>query len=159
MDNAKKVMASAIFTVFLTACDSNEQASRNVRVASDQVALVSSFWHGDQREVSIFIGPNEYDFFDITLERVNVEAGYSVVDKRNHIANFSITANWGGEHYIQSAHPATYTTFTIHSLTATEAVIELSANLLSMASGKFLALSPSTVKIEGELLKELVAMD
>jgi hypothetical protein len=31
--------------------------------------------------------------------------------------------------------------------------------LLSMASGKFLTLAPSTVKIEGELLKELVAMD
>lgn len=157
MESAKKAIAIAISILALVACDA-EQVSHTVHISSDQVALVSSgFMNGDRPGVSIYIGPDEFNFFDITLDRANVIQGYTVQDRRNNVENFSLTANWQGEHYAQSINHATYSSFTVRSLSSTEAVIELSGKLLSVASGTFLVLEPSTVKIRGELLKNLTA--
>ncbi|MHC8346692.1 hypothetical protein [Pseudomonas sp. RT6P73] len=147
-----------ILSIFLQACGSAGPMSQDIRVTSEQVRLIGSGWiNGDEPGVSLFIGPDDVNFFDVTLERANVKQGYSVDDRRNSVANFSIRANWEGEHYIQSAYRSTYTRFVIRSLTATEAVIELSAKLLSMSSGKFLTLAPSTLTIKGDLLHRLIA--
>ncbi|MHC8403396.1 hypothetical protein ACYZTX_29190 [Pseudomonas sp. MDT1-17] len=157
MDSGKKLLVSALFALLLPACGS-ENKSQAVSVTSEQVSLVSGgFMNGDEPGVSIYIGPDEFNFFEITLDRINVKSGYAVKDMGNSVANFSVAANWGGEHYVQSSHHATYTTFQIRSLSPDEAVIELSAKLLSMSSGKFLVLAPSLVHIRGELLQKLTA--
>lgn len=122
---------------------------------SHEVALISGgFMNGDQLGVSIYISPDRRDFFAVTLDRANVTAGYYSVE--DSVANFSIGASWAGDHYIQSLSRATYSTFVIRSLTSTKAVIELSAKLLSAASGKFLVLALSTIRIHSDLLYKLV---
>ncbi|CAI8981077.1 hypothetical protein [Pseudomonas zeae] len=105
MESGKKIMGGAIMALFVAACGDGEKAEI-VSLTSEQVQAVNDgFMMDNKPAVDIFIGPNDLNFVEISLIQANVKSGYKVDDRNNSVANFSITANWKGEHYVQSAPP------------------------------------------------------
>jgi hypothetical protein len=130
------------------------------RVHADNVILVSGNVNEKGKSVvRLLIGPNDLNYFSITLDRARIKKGHALKKIRGSLYDFTMSAEWKGIGYDESVVHPTYVNFETYSISDKEAILKVSAKLVSVASGKFLTLLPSTIKIEGEPLKKLVAIE
>lgn len=107
--------------------------------------------------VSIVVGSNSRNYFDLTLLRSNIKMGYSVNSENFSHPEILLSTHWHGSRFLQSDQHRTAVSLTIGSITSREAVLYLSATLVNPQTGGYLTLSPSIITVQGADLKKLVA--
>ncbi|MHC8403364.1 hypothetical protein ACYZTX_29015 [Pseudomonas sp. MDT1-17] len=107
--------------------------------------------------VSIVMGSNSPNLFELTLLRSNIRTGYSVNSERFSRPEILLSTLWYGSRFIQSNQHRTAVNLTMESINSQEAVIHVSGTLVNPATGEYLTLSPSIISVQGAYLKELVA--
>ncbi|MHC8398006.1 hypothetical protein ACYZTX_00525 [Pseudomonas sp. MDT1-17] len=118
------------------------QQVTKVNVGSVNVYSVSMFLYADET-------PQNY--FSFTLDRADVKEGYSTQDVfEGDRKSKAIDANWNGRFYSESRRFSTHAHLTITSLTAQEAVVEVSARLVHPQTGDFIYLPPLILNIRGD---------
>mgnify|MGYP003385502395 CR=1 FL=1 len=102
--------------------------------------------------VSIAIGPNGENYFDLTLYRSNVKSGYSATSKSKTDSAISIEASWSGKNYVQSSKHSTAASIQVVSIDVASKVVilKISAILVNPQTGELLQLSNSQVIVSGQ---------
>ncbi|WP_414925764.1 hypothetical protein [Pseudomonas zeae] len=107
--------------------------------------------------ISLALGSNSRNHFELTLLRANLKEGYTVNSARLSRPEVLLSTQWYGTRYEQSVNHLTHVSLEITSLTEQEAVIVVSGTLVNPESGAHLTVSPSTISIRGAHLKQLLA--
>lgn len=160
MENAAKLIAIPLLSLFLAACGGDESPKQTSAAAGpkvDKVLLVSETTLNDQPALSLALGGTGENYFDVTLYRSNTHAGYVGSSTSASNPSLNATANWDGKYYVQSSKHPTEVLLKFTSVTPSEAVIEFSAKLVNPSSGELLDLKNSVVKVEGEALQTITA--
>jgi hypothetical protein len=107
--------------------------------------------------VSIVLGANSRNLFELTLLRSNIHTGYTVSSECFSRPEILLSGNWQGNRFLQSDQHRTAVNLTMGAITSQEAVLYLSATRVNPATGGYLTFSPSYISVQGDYLKVLVA--
>ena len=175
MHYARRMIALAVLTSWLMACSdteskpslskSNLSVSRKIDVLGErfgfsikQVEKVeSSLNENGEQTVSVTIGSSRQNTFTLNLLRTNVKKGYSAQSKQSDNPEIVLSALWDGDQYIQSERHDTVVNLKVRSVTPKTAVILVSGTLVNPATGGYLKLNTSMLRVEGDCLKELLS--
>ena len=155
----KTIIMITLFVFFLigSGCEKEKE-----QIMINKIISVTdfSFTLGDKEAVSIIIGKDQNNFFDITIQRDNVFEGFSVNSTRkNKYQVISADGNWNGKQYIQSKHD-TYIHFSIDKIDKENKIAIISIAGKFIESGRLtelLELSKNTFQINGKQFENLVS--
>ncbi|MBL4744534.1 MAG: hypothetical protein JKX87_07905 [Cycloclasticus sp.] len=138
-----------ILSALITGCGSDPEA---LTVSKVQRVTNFDFTLNEIPAVSIAIGPNTENHFDITLYRSNIKSGYAVSSKSKSNSTIAIEATWSGKSFVQSSKHSTGASVQIVSIDThgRVAILKISAILVNPETGELLQLSNSQVTISGE---------
>lgn len=174
MHYAGRMIALAVLTSWLIACSdteskpplskSNPSVSKKIEVLDEGFGfriekvkkVESSLNENSEQTVSITIGSSRQNTFTLNLLRSNVKKGYRAQSKKLDNPEVVLSALWHGDRYVQSGTHDTVVNLKIRSVTPKTAVILFSGTLVNPATGGYLKINESMLRVEGDDLKELV---
>ncbi|MHC8403350.1 hypothetical protein ACYZTX_28945 [Pseudomonas sp. MDT1-17] len=106
--------------------------------------------------VFVLLSSDDQTLLDVYLLRSAIKEGYSVQSHRSDRPEIELRAQWKGRRFSQSAEHPTIVNLTIQSITPTEAVIDVSGTLVNLATGAYLSVFSTGIRVSGEDLKTLV---
>lgn len=156
---SSNLFSAAILSFACMGCGDNNNTTPDEQLSSDQALVISSvrsvsdyeFTMNNQKAVTVYIGPEESKYFDITLYRKNVKSGYSFSSNSKSNNSVSVSAQWDGQQYVQSSKHNTALSFRIVSLDSKNktALVSLSAKLVNPYEDKYITLSDSEITVTG----------
>jgi hypothetical protein len=173
MRTPSKLFATAVLAL-LVSCDGTdvtkisenmsrtqaEEKPEHRRIHVDKVLGVSrSINNNGKAAVTMMIGPNDFNYFSIMMDRSSAKGGVALKEVRGNLINLTLRAKWQGTPFEESTIHPTYANVEVLSVSDTAAVIKVSAKLVSVATGRYLTLMPSTIKLEGDPLKQFMALE
>lgn len=131
---------------------------RALTVSKVQRVTDFDFTLNESPAVSIAIGPDGENYFDLTLYRSNVKSGYAASSKSKNNSAISIEATWSGKNFVQSSKHSTMVSVQVVSIDTANKVanLKVSAVLVNPQTGNFLQLSNSKITVSGQSFINLI---
>ncbi|MHC8346618.1 hypothetical protein [Pseudomonas sp. RT6P73] len=126
-------------------------------ISFNQVKRVApAFNAGGERTAFLLLSADDQTLLDIYLLRSTLKEGYSVQSHRCEKPEVEVRVQWRGRRFSQSSEHPTVVNLTIHSITPTEAIIDVSGTLINLATGTYVNVLSTGIRVSGENLKMLV---
>ncbi len=116
-------------------------------MAQNNIAKISKNRHvsdfdftlNSKPSVTLYFGPTDKKFIELTLNRDSIGAGYTGISASRSDLSFSISATWEGLNYVRSTKHETMTLFKLKSIDykTKKAEIMIIANLVDPQTGKY----------------------
>ena len=165
-----KITITTLLAVWLlTACGGSDKETKQAKQKekSNSIAEVtgnlpvilvsdSSFTLNDKPAVTIYAGPSETEFCDITIIRGSIAQGASQSTSQKSNKDLSVSCEIGGLSYIESSNHPTRASVVFSSVDgqAQNAKVLFTAQLFNLKTKKLLTID-SSIKIENEHFKNL----
>ncbi|QUM75556.1 hypothetical protein HWV00_04530 [Moritella sp. 24] len=151
----KRLFTALVLSVFLSACSTKIatiEASQLIGVTGFDITL------NNGPAVGIAIGDTAKDFVEVSTQRRLIAAESVITASANNNADIAISAYWHDKRYVQSTVHNTYVTLRIHVLdnTSKTAFVSVSARLVNIDTGEFIAVEQTQVSITGQDFLNLV---
>jgi len=150
-----KHLVVALLAFSLLACSDKPVSLNKVQLTSNGFTL------GDYPAGSIYIGPDQENFLDLTLPLHSFRPGYTITSKaNNHWKEVSIAATWDGKYYAPSTKHATNFAVAIKTVSPSERkmTFQVSAKLVNPDPEKYMEFKTGVLEISGKQYDDLMKL-